>query len=109
MTTRADQVWVQGDRVELQVAIINGAGVAIDITGWTLAARVGSRSVEALISGTVTITDAAGGLVSIVYASASTAQLRSGQEYYHQLRRTDTGAEATLITGRLAIINSLFV
>lgn len=109
MTTTSNISIVQGDHVTLNVTVLDSLGAVVDLTGYTLAARVGSITTENIGSGTVTVTDAANGELTIEYATAVTSLLMPNQNYHYQLRRTDSGAEATLLKGQISVINSLFV
>lgn len=107
--TVANQDWTQGDHVTMALTIVDDEGAVIDITGWTLAARVGTQTAENLGAGTATITTPEAGEVTLEFAAAVTNLLRPNQTYTYQLRRTDSGSEATLLTGNVTVINSLFI
>lgn len=99
----------QGDAASVNVTIVDEAGSVVDVSSWTLAARVGSVTTENIGAGTVTDVDAANGVVNVALATALTSQLRPNVGYKLQLRRTDSGAESTLLSVDLIVKNSLFI
>lgn len=104
-----NDTWAQGDHVTMTLTVVDDVDAPIDITGWTLVARVGTRTAENVGAGTVTITNATDGEVTLEFATAVTSLLKPNQAYTYQLRRTDAGAEATLLTGDITVVNSLFI
>lgn len=81
-----------------------------DITGYTLewVLRAGPTAVSALLTKTPTITDAANGVCQVALAADDTADssgviLIQPGDYFHTLRKTNTGDESVLAFG-LAVL-----
>jgi hypothetical protein len=81
---------------------------AQNITGWALSWMVKRRKTHADASAVVTKTTAGGGIVMTTPASgictvtlddADIVDISGGQLYYHELKRTDSGAETVLAQG----------
>lgn len=51
----------RGDTFQFSAAVTDTAGVAIDITGWTIQAQVRNESMTLIDEAVITVTDAAGG------------------------------------------------
>lgn len=85
-------------------------GTPLNITGWTLSARIGIRGNKNLITKTIgagiTVDDAAGGKLTISFSAADLDRLP--RNYEIELRRTGTGTERVLLTGRLELLSSLY-
>lgn len=85
-------------------------GAALDLTGWTMSARLGYEGNKALVTKTVgsgiTVTDAAAGELTVTFDAADLD--RVARVYDFELRRTGSGTERVLVTGKLSLSSSLF-
>ncbi len=103
----------QGDTKRLLVSIKDPDGAAISLVGaqsikWWVARKVTSttRLLEKAVSTGVTVTDAAGGLVTIELAPDDT-KLVSG-DYYHELEVIDAAGDiGTVLRGTITIVRAL--
>lgn len=68
----------RGDTFELNMTLEN-QGIAIDLTGWTIASQVRAGDDSLVDDLTVTITDAAAGQVTVSATAAETEQWPTGQ------------------------------
>jgi hypothetical protein len=103
----------QGDTKFLHIAVKDPAGVAVSLVGaksikWWVAKKVTSttRLLEKASSSGITVTNAAGGLLTISIAPDDT-KLVSG-DYYHELEVVDaTDHVATILRGTMSIVRAL--
>jgi hypothetical protein len=116
-------LFINEDR-SIPCTILNKAQTtALDITSWTLSWLVKRRESDVDASALVTKTTASGIAISgsfnpdpdvntqvatISVADTDTVSLSPGL-YYHELKRTDAGAETVLITGRIKFMRSLHI
>lgn len=82
-----------------------------DVTGWTVSFVVRTRIGQtAAISKTATLTDTTYGVFTVSLAKADTSGLTvsellsEGEEYYWDLKRTDSGANTVLAYGSLELL-----
>lgn len=107
---RQDHEIFQGDQLVISCAVVDDAGAAKDITGWTFTARLGSSSAPALITGTVSVVSAAGGTFTVTFDAADTEALTPRQSYRYNIKGDD-GADKIKIYGwgLIHVNDSLFV
>lgn len=100
-----------GDTMNLVVTVIDDAGAAVNITGysatWKLAVRNdASADVSKAVGSGITLTTPASGILTIALTAADTAD-RCGA-YVHELQLTDgSGNVSTALCGRLTIAGDL--
>lgn len=106
--TIADIYQAEGT-ITIPLTLLDG-GAALDITGWSISARLGLGGNKNIVTKTVgsgiTLTDAAAGELEIEFSAADLD--RVSKVYDFELRRTGSGTERTLVTGQLALNASLF-
>ena len=96
--------WFIGEDRTLRFSVADSAGLAQNISGWTLEWVLRERpwGTQALVTKTtsagITITNAAGGVCEVAVADDDTINLAPGA-YFHTLRRTNAGAETVLAFG----------
>ncbi len=96
-----------GDTLNAVISVINDAGAAVNITGysarWKMSPRIGaSASSSKTVGSGITLTTPTSGILTISLTSADTAN-RCGA-YVHELVLTDgSGNVSTAMTGRLTI------
>lgn len=95
--------------ITIPLVLLDG-GAPLDLTGWTLSARLGYEGNKNLVTKTVgsgiTVTDAAAGELTVSFDEDDLD--RVARVYDFELRRTGSGTERTLIVGKLALQSSLF-
>lgn len=100
-----DQIFVrQGEARDLILTIL-ADGVALDLSGATVTARIGRLGNEQMKTPTVSLTTPASGILTVEIAAADT-DLPPGI-YVLEVRRT-SGDVLTLACGQLVIDDSLF-
>ena|SRR5205814_1643415 len=108
--TAADE-WYVGEDKTLNIAVVDVAGAAVNITGWTLewVLRLRPSNPTKLISKTIgsgiTVTNAAGGLLTIQVARADSVNLHAGR-YYHGLARTNSASYDITVDGYADLLRS---
>lgn len=86
----------RGEDILLQFAM----DPVVDITGWTLSMKVADQDGTVQFTKAGTVTSGSAGTFTMTIDSADTAALTVGG-YKWDVRRTDTGAKATLANGEL--------
>jgi len=108
--TRQDLTIVQGDSMDIELNVVDLADAPLDLTGWTSAGFVGSRTDPQVFSLTTDDTDVAVGKILAAFDSADTDDLIPGEAYTYQVRITNgSGDVKTILRGTLNVIDSLFV
>lgn len=104
----ADDEWFVGEDKVLRITIVDEAGSAVNISGWTFAWELRLRRYhpdvklsKATGSG-VSIFDAPTGKVDVTIAKDDTKNLKAGT-YYHGLARTNAGAWDVVAEGRAVL------
>lgn len=115
MATKNQNVEIYaGNDVKLDISLTDSVNDPVDLTGaivrWALASAydpgLALVTKSSLVSGQVTITDAASGLVQVNLTSMDTASL-GGQPYVHEAEIIDTiNAKMTVLTGTMTIIKT---
>lgn len=102
ITTKLEACKGESKRVELSV--IDAAGAAVDITGWTMTLEfLATWSSTPLVSTSLTITSAAGGTA---YATLTSANLTlTPGRYRYTISRTNSGFEAVLASGEFMVLS----
>lgn len=100
-------------RPVLRLRVVDGDGLARDITGWSLSWRLGKLGVpgqggliEVLSGAGIALTDPADGVCEVTVSAALLAGVPAGA-YTHELRRTDAGLEEVLGQGPAQVHASL--
>lgn len=96
----------QGEDRTLVFDLLDG-GAPLNVTGWTIIFRVGTRGNENVLALSAALTDAANGRITVTLAAADLALI--GKGYTYEIRRTNVGSVRTLLVGELRVIDSLFV
>ena len=106
---RRDVTRVQGDQLVLTGTLRDGAGDPVNLTGWTIVGRVGSREDPDVINATVTVVSAAAGTFEVEWSSTDTAALTPNQGYTYNIK-ADDGADLvqTIGWGVITVANSLY-
>ena len=111
--TKYDTSMFSGDSLTLNVAVQDGDGVAVNLTGATLEFALSKQSSSggpkgsALFSKTPTVVNAVGGSVQVEIDPDDTADLKCG-EYYGELQVTDaSGNVSTVLYGTWEIVDDL--
>lgn len=90
--------------------VLTDGGDPLNLTGWTLSARLGYEGNKALVTKTVgsgiTVTGAAAGELTVTFDEDDLD--RVVKVYDFELRRTGTGTERVLVVGKLPLNLSLF-
>jgi len=105
---RADLDIFQGDQIVL-AATLTLNGVAVDITSWTITARLGTQAAPSTIVGTVTKTTPASGEFEVEFPSADVEDLIPNQTYVYNVL-ADDGSDLiqTVGWGFVVVRDSLF-
>lgn len=101
-----DIIAYQGDPFGIEVTVTDQADVVLDLTGYSglMQVRTDVADLQPVIAatGTVTITDAANGVLEAVISQSDMADLAG--VYRYDLQVTDgTGAIQTLLAGRFTV------
>ena len=108
--TTQNLVLTQGDALPLRVTLRDETGAVINITGWTITARIGTRGTPALADATVTYPDAPGGVLLAEWTVAQTTPLIPNQQYSYNIRVDDgDGLVRTVVRGQITVLDSLFL
>jgi hypothetical protein len=95
--------------ITIPLTLLDG-GEPLDLTGWTMSARLGFEGNKALVTKTVgagiTVTDETAGELTVTFDEDDLD--RVARVYDFELRRTGTGTERVLVTGKLPLLSSLF-
>lgn len=103
----ADDDWFKGEDKQLVYTIYQSDGTtAQDVTGWSLSWRLKRRKTDAdaatlltkTTSSGIALTTPASGIVTVSIADTDTDGISAGIAY-HELKRTDAGAETVLTFG----------
>lgn len=97
----ATQTIHTGDGLTYRVTITDDAASAVDLTGATLAAAARLGSAGTPVPGTVTVVDAAGGVVDVNYSGGA---LSTAGIWQCDLRVTLTGAEPQTVSSILVSV-----
>lgn len=110
----ADRLFTNSDKlIQFQVKQSDET-TAQNISGWALSwmlkRRLRDADDDALIvkttgDGDITITSGAGGLCQLTVTDEDTTSIKAGL-YYHELKRTDVGAETPLCSGIVVLRQS---
>jgi hypothetical protein len=104
----------QGDTKRLRVSVVDSDGAAVSLVGaqsikWWAAKKVTStvRLLEkSVASGSITVLDAAGGVLSIPILPADTAAITG--DYYHELEVIDSAGDiGTVLIGTMTVARAL--
>lgn len=105
-----DFVMWAGDNKLIDVTVVDGDGVAVDITGatikWVLAKTAGDSALVTKTTGDgITITDAAAGKFRVTLVPADTESLAG--VYYHEAEVTDASSQvSTVLIGKVIVYKS---
>jgi hypothetical protein len=115
--TEEDRFFTNADKL-LQFHIFQADGVtAQNITGWALSwvlkRRHKDADASALVTkttggGTISLTAPLTGDCELTVTDENTALMQSGL-YWHELKRTDAGAETPLLEGTVVLLQSLHI
>lgn len=111
MTQVYDIQIVRGDDTPQYRLVVTGdSGAPVNLTGYTAAARIGSRSIATVATGVVDTTDAATGILLLSYTDTETAKLVADEQYTHQVRITAAAGRSpiTILRGTVRVVRSLF-
>lgn len=97
--------FVRGDTETVQVTMTSDGSTPVDITGRTYASQLRTSPDIAAIAATATcsITDAANGVMQVVYTATSTAALDPGY-YYWDLQETNGTTVTTVLSGAVTVL-----
>lgn len=97
--------FVQGDDWSFPATLKDQAGAAIDLTGYTFLAQARTRaSAGVAFTLTVTVTDAANGVVTVTVDAATTADIGPGT-YVWDLQWTDAAGDIrTILAGTITVL-----
>lgn len=104
--------WFTNTDKTFTFTVRDDAGVAKNVTGWTLSwvvkrtketADASAIVTKTTTAGGITIVNAAAGIVRVTIAAADTDATVKARVYWHELKRTDTGLKAVLTHG-LAVL-----
>lgn len=116
----ASEEWFTGADKVLQYTVVDSAGVAVNITGWSLRwVMVRKQAASAAASGHlvsketggagIAITNGASGICQVTITDADTDGMEGGETplYQYELRRTDPGSEDVLAYGNVTLRQGL--
>lgn len=102
---KQDLTFTRGDTETIQVTMTTDDGTPIDITGRTYASQLRTTPDIAAISATAscTITDAANGVMTVIFTPAQTSPLDPGY-YYWDLQENASGTITTVMSGTVTVL-----
>lgn len=109
--TASDPAPYQGEPRTLSYVVRDASGAAVDITGWTVVWRLSLPnptvdqenllSIDGVLAG-----DPTTGVFTVTLPASATQ--RTAGRYIYEIRRTNAGAEETLVRGTFTIRDSAF-
>jgi len=106
----AADMWFVGEDKQLQFTILDEAGAAVNITGWSINFAVAtSPGAAALVSKStasgIALTTPASGILTVTIADTDTDAIASGR-YVYALKRMDNNTETVLAFGDVLLQGS---
>jgi hypothetical protein len=103
----ADDGWFIGEDKTLEFTVLEADGSAQDLSGWAIEWVLrrepgGSALVTKEVGSGITVSTPASGVLQVAVADVDTDPLPAGR-YWHALRRADSGTEAVLAYGQVAL------
>lgn len=99
-----DATFVQGDTQIFVVSVVDGDGVAVDLTNAAIEYRIGNgdTTLTKTPADDITVTDAVGGAFEVLLTATETADLERG--YRHAVEITDSNGDvSTVLTGSVLV------
>jgi len=108
--------WYLGEDKGLRITVYQDDGTTLqDITGWALSWLLKRSKTDAdaaavipakTVGAGIALTTPASGLCTVSITDTETDALTAGT-YYHELKRTDPGNEAVLVTGEATLLQGV--
>lgn len=104
-----EDAWFVGEDQPFEFTIVDSAGVAVDVTGFTIQFELSDvYSGDALFTKSVSLDDPSNGVISWLVDAADTVDIPGDTDYWYTVRRVDSGYATELAWGQ-ARINDVFV
>lgn len=102
-----DGIWWRDEDQSLQFTVLDSAGAAVNITGWTLTFTLYDRAgttvhTETSAGGGIALTAPASGILAVTVGATELAAASAGN-YYYRLIRTNSGNATVVAYGDVVL------